>query len=143
MNRESSDFCEFCEGKLHKRVVRARFSYMGQTIYIDQVPARVCDRCGEQYYDGRVYERLVEIAKDPAHVRDNVVFPLARYDTDGPLPADARQPLPSRTAAGAFSLSTYCSPAPAVRPNAYAAAGPDVNESPLAWSTAAPAALSG
>ena len=92
MNRESSDFCEFCEGRLHERVVQARFSYVGRTVYIDHVPARVCDRCGEQYYDGRVYERMVEIAKDPGRAKGTIVFPLAEYDPTAPpspVPSDS------------------------------------------------------
>jgi YgiT-type zinc finger domain-containing protein len=91
MKRESSDFCEFCEGRLHEQVVLAGFSYMGRTLYIDHVPARVCDRCGEQYYDGRVYERMVEIAKDPRRSQGTIVFPLAQYDaalTPPAVPSD-------------------------------------------------------
>ena len=87
MNRESSDFCEFCEGRLHECVVQARFSYMGRTLYIDHVPARVCGRCGEQYYDGRVHERMVEIAKDPRRAQGTIVFPLAQYDATATPPA--------------------------------------------------------
>ncbi|MBM4033099.1 MAG: YgiT-type zinc finger protein [Planctomycetes bacterium] len=94
MKRERSDFCEFCEGKLRERVVQARFSYMGRTLYIDHVPARVCDRCGEQYYDGKVYERMVEIAKEPDRAKGTIAFPLADYDA-APPPA----PAPSDSAA--------------------------------------------
>jgi len=79
MSPKRSDFCEFCDGALRQRVVRAQFPYMGQTIYIDHVPARVCDRCGEQYYEGRVYERMAEIAKDPSRFVGEVRFPLAEY----------------------------------------------------------------
>ena len=142
MNRESCDFCEFCEGSLHKRVVQARFSYMGRTLYIDQVPARVCDRCGEQYYEGRVYERMVEIAKDPHRVQGTVVFPLAQFGADPPAPAAERGPEAPRASGDALSLTTYCSPARGVGPNAYATAGPDANECPMPWRPAGSPALS-
>ena len=93
MSKRNSDFCEFCDGTLQEQVVRARFHYMGQTLYIDHVPARVCDRCGEQYYGGRVYERMVEIAKDPRRVKGTVTFPLADYDADAASSLDTPEKL--------------------------------------------------
>ncbi len=55
--------CEFCDGAMEERLVLARFHYKGQTLYIDRVPASVCGKCGEQYFDTPVYKRLEEIAK--------------------------------------------------------------------------------
>ena len=72
--------CEFCDGALEQRVVRARFQFKGQTIYINHVPAWVCCRCGEQEFDGPVYERMEEIARDPGRIVDKIAFPLAEYD---------------------------------------------------------------
>lgn len=43
--------CEFCEGEVKQRRVLTRFRFEGQTIYVENVPAWVCDRCGEQYND--------------------------------------------------------------------------------------------
>lgn len=96
MKPERSDFCEFCEGTLRNRVVRAQFRYMGQTVYIDNVPARVCDRCGEQYYSGRVFERMAEIAQDPRRLVGTVSFPLADFAADAPSPLEVGEKVPSR-----------------------------------------------
>ena len=74
------DRCEFCQGKIEDRVVRARFHYKGQTIYVDNVPAWVCGRCHEQYFDAPVYKRLELIAKRRRQITKTVSFPLARYD---------------------------------------------------------------
>ena len=79
--------CEFCNGVLKQRVVRARFHYKGQTIYINHVPAWVCERCGEQEFDGPVYERMEEIARNPQRIAATITFPLADYDAAGPAPA--------------------------------------------------------
>ncbi len=76
----SDDQCEFCEGKVEYRSVRARFNFKGQTIYVDNVPAWVCAKCGEQYYDAPVYKRLEEIARNRDHVDRTICFPLAEYD---------------------------------------------------------------
>ena len=74
------DSCEFCEGKIKQRVVQARFRFRGQTIYVDGVPAWVCRRCGEQYFDAPVYKRLEKIARRRRSINKTICFPLARYD---------------------------------------------------------------
>jgi YgiT-type zinc finger domain-containing protein len=72
--------CEFCDGTLESRIVRARFAFRGQTVYVDRVPAWVCAHCGEQYYDAPVFKRLEGIAKQAHRIKKKVAFPLADYD---------------------------------------------------------------
>ena len=76
----NKDVCEFCDGKIEHRRIRARFHYKGDTIYVDNVPAWVCARCGEQYFDAPVYKRLEEIAKQRDRIEKTICFPLAEYD---------------------------------------------------------------
>ncbi len=80
MNMETKERCEFCQGKVEQRVIRARFHYKGQTIYVDGVPAWVCTKCGEQYFDAPVYKRLEEIARHSDAIKKTICFPLAEYD---------------------------------------------------------------
>ncbi len=80
MKTNVHDLCEFCDGKIEKRIVLARFRFKGQTIYIDHVPAWVCAKCGEQYFDAPIYKRLEEIAKHRAKIRKTICFPLADYE---------------------------------------------------------------
>ena len=77
---ERADPCEFCQGTVQRRVIRARFPFRGETIYVDKVPAWVCDRCGEQYFDAPVYKRLEKIAKNRRRIKKIISFPLAEYD---------------------------------------------------------------
>jgi len=74
-----NDLCEFCEGKVEHRIVRARFAFKGQVVYIDRVPAWVCPKCGEQYFDAPVYKRLEDIARHSDQITETVCFPLAQY----------------------------------------------------------------
>jgi YgiT-type zinc finger domain-containing protein len=76
----TQDLCEFCDGKLEERAIQARFHFKGQTIYVDGVPAWVCTKCGEQYFDAPVYKRLEKIAKHSSRIRKTICFPLAEYD---------------------------------------------------------------
>jgi YgiT-type zinc finger domain-containing protein len=61
-------------------LIRARFHFKGQTIYVDHVPAWVCTRCHEQYFDAPVYKRLEEIAKHRRKIKKTISFPLAEYN---------------------------------------------------------------
>jgi YgiT-type zinc finger domain-containing protein len=75
------DRCEFCEGEMEQRRVLARFRFKEQTIYVEDVPAWVCNRCGEQYFDAPVYKRLEEIARQREQIQRVICFPLAEFDT--------------------------------------------------------------
>ena len=74
------DQCEFCEGEMEQRRVLARFRFKGQTIYVENVPAWVCPKCGEQYFDAPVYKRLERIAQQRERVQKSISFPLAEFD---------------------------------------------------------------
>ncbi len=64
--------CEFCDGKIRNLYALARFSYKGETICISNVPAWVCAKCGEQYFDALVYKYLEGIAKHRANIKKEV-----------------------------------------------------------------------
>jgi YgiT-type zinc finger domain-containing protein len=72
--------CEFCEGSLEFRRIRARFQFKGDTIYVEGVPAWVCTKCGEQYFDAPVYKRLEDIARHRHRIKETICFPLAAYE---------------------------------------------------------------
>jgi len=65
---------------MEQQRVLARFRFKGETIYIDNVPAWVCNKCGEQYYDALVYKRLEEIAQQRERIQRVISFPLAEFD---------------------------------------------------------------
>lgn len=76
----NGDKCEFCEGEVRPKLLLARFHFKGQTIYVDNVPAWVCSKCGEQYFDAPVYKKLEEIARHRSRIKKTISFPLAEYD---------------------------------------------------------------
>ena len=75
-----SDRCEFCTGEMEQRRVLARFRFKGETIYIENVPAWVCNHCSEQYFDAPVYKRMEEIAQQRERIQRIISFPLAEFD---------------------------------------------------------------
>jgi YgiT-type zinc finger domain-containing protein len=75
-----NDKCEFCEGEMEQQRVLARFRYKGSTIYIENVPAWVCNKCSEQYFDAPIYKRLEKIAQQRERIKKTISFPLAEYN---------------------------------------------------------------
>ena len=74
------DRCEFCDGEMEQRRVLARFRFKGETIYVENVPTWVCNRCAEQYFDASVYKRLEQIAQQRERIQRTISFPLAEFD---------------------------------------------------------------
>jgi YgiT-type zinc finger domain-containing protein len=72
--------CEYCDGELEHRQVLTSFRYKSETIYIENVPAWVCNQCGEKYFDAPVYKRLERIAQQRNRIRRAISFPLAKFD---------------------------------------------------------------
>ncbi len=74
-----TEMCEYCEGVVKAAVIRVPFHYRKETIYIDHVPVRKCQQCGEIYYEAAVYKRLEKIAANRRAIKKRIEFPLADY----------------------------------------------------------------
>ncbi|MEW6621034.1 MAG: type II toxin-antitoxin system MqsA family antitoxin [bacterium] len=60
------DNCSFCGGKVIPQKVKVDYWWKGELTIIENVPAGVCQQCGEEYYEGKIVEdmeRLVESKK--------------------------------------------------------------------------------
>jgi len=61
--------CYFCKGKVLEQKVKVDFRWGQKLKIIEDVPARVCQQCGEQYFQSDVYkamEQLVASRKKPS-----------------------------------------------------------------------------
>ena len=76
---EKPEKCEYCDGTITDRIIRVPFHYRGSTIFIDNVPVRVCNKCGEIYFPAKVYKRLENIAANKKRIRSKISFALADY----------------------------------------------------------------
>ena len=55
--------CQACKrGTLERKVRNATFEADGTTVVIRNVPADVCDACGEGYFDPLTTDRLLDLA---------------------------------------------------------------------------------
>ena len=55
--------CSFCEGNLRQGYVDVIRRRDGRIYLFEHVPAKVCDKCGEQYYADEVLARMDDIIK--------------------------------------------------------------------------------
>jgi YgiT-type zinc finger domain-containing protein len=78
----NNDPCEFCDGTVEEAVTRVPFHYRKELIYVDNVPVKICRKCGELYFDATVYKRLERIAARRKTIRTKITFPLADYRKD-------------------------------------------------------------
>jgi YgiT-type zinc finger domain-containing protein len=60
---EKEDYCEFCNGIAKPTLVKRTFERHGQKFEYKNIPALVCEKCGEAYLDGAT---VVKIEKEIA-----------------------------------------------------------------------------
>ena len=71
--------CAVCSGQLHHTVTTYTQEYKGQIIVVENVPAWVCDQCGETYFDPDVVEQvqsLIWSGAAPARYIETPVYDL-------------------------------------------------------------------
>ncbi len=65
-DREEAFRCKYCGSETAEEVVQAALRTARGWLILEDVPARVCRLCGEQFYDDLTAERIERITADPA-----------------------------------------------------------------------------
>jgi YgiT-type zinc finger domain-containing protein len=73
--------CDFCDGMLSPRVVTVDWRRNGQLVVIENVPALVCNHCGERYYAQAVMRQMDEIGRSKRPGKRTIKVPVARFET--------------------------------------------------------------
>lgn len=71
--------CEYCNGELRPKTVTVHYRHKGKLVLIENVPARVCRRCGERYYDASTIEKMETIARRKSTVEKTVLVPIRDF----------------------------------------------------------------
>jgi YgiT-type zinc finger domain-containing protein len=71
-----------CEGDLKATRGREYFRYRQSLVIIEDVPAWVCNKCGERYHQARVYKKMRQIAAHREQITEHVSIPVAHYQED-------------------------------------------------------------
>ena len=77
MERDRCDFCS--EGRLRSQQVREYYREGKGLVVIEKVPAYVCDKCGERYYEASVAKQMRQLAKKGIRTKSKISFPLVRF----------------------------------------------------------------
>jgi YgiT-type zinc finger domain-containing protein len=75
-NNMQDETCEYCNGEVRAKTVTVHYRHKGKLVVIENVPARVCRRCGERYYDAVTVERMEAIARRKKTAEKTVVVPI-------------------------------------------------------------------
>jgi len=74
------DRCDFClEGRLRSQQVREYYRAGKGLVVMERVPAYVCEKCGERYYEAHEAKQMRQLAKRAPHVKARISFPLIRF----------------------------------------------------------------
>jgi YgiT-type zinc finger domain-containing protein len=75
------DRCTFCRGHLKEGKTQFIARAGDEVIVIREVPAFICDQCGEAYYSRETSEKIDEVMRD-AHSGKLCVRPLAAGEVE-------------------------------------------------------------
>ena len=57
--------CQYCGADTDENVVKAAFWGNTGLVAIEDIPARVCQECGEQFYDEETARKIEQVIADP------------------------------------------------------------------------------
>ncbi len=75
------DKCSFCEGHLHRKKTDFLVKVAGKIISINNVPAYICDNCGEAYYEPQESRNIDKIMTE-FHNKNFLAHPIAAGEID-------------------------------------------------------------
>ncbi|HET6946347.1 MAG TPA: YgiT-type zinc finger protein [bacterium] len=93
---EETYACEQCGSSTHEDLVSICLSHGERIVIVEKVPARVCDRCFEQYYDQLTTFRLDQLRGTgfkPADAARIVEVPVFTFPQDAAPEAEAKEPV--------------------------------------------------
>lgn len=72
--------CYFCKGKIVEKRVRVDFRWGDELVVIEDVPAEVCQQCGEKYFSSEVYKAMENLAKTKAKPVKHIAIDVIRFE---------------------------------------------------------------
>jgi YgiT-type zinc finger domain-containing protein len=83
-NDMSGEVCvRCCTGRLEAVCEREYFRHGQALVIIEDVPAWVCNKCGERYHHAHVYKKMRQIATQSDQITEHVRVPVAHYQEEG------------------------------------------------------------
>jgi YgiT-type zinc finger domain-containing protein len=68
--------CQFCGGTLMKKTVHLDLWRKEELYVLKNVPAKVCDQCGEKYFSSKIYGIIDKLLKEKSKPDETMVVPV-------------------------------------------------------------------
>jgi YgiT-type zinc finger domain-containing protein len=82
MSKHDFADCYFCGGVVEEDVISYMRKWRGEYLLIDNVPAGVCNQCGEKYFEAKVAEKMDNLMLQKEKVKRNISVPVIELDQD-------------------------------------------------------------
>ena len=76
--------CYFCRAKVVEQLVTIDYRWGDMLVVIKDVPAGVCQQCGEKYLESGVYKELERLAKRKRHLTGKMTVDILAYEASAP-----------------------------------------------------------
>ena len=77
--REKVKRCYFCKGRVAEQRIRVDFRWGNELVVIEDVPAEVCQQCGEKYFSPEVYKEMENLAKTKEKPVKHIAIDVIRF----------------------------------------------------------------
>jgi YgiT-type zinc finger domain-containing protein len=74
------DKCYFCKAKVVQQQVTIDYRWGNDLVVINDVPASVCQQCGEKYLESGVYKELERLAKSKSHLMGKITVDILAFE---------------------------------------------------------------
>lgn len=74
--------CYFCKGEVIRQQVTIDYRWGDDLVVIKNVPAGVCQQCGEKYLSSVVYKELEKLAKNKNHVKTKITVDVLAFESN-------------------------------------------------------------
>ncbi|MBI4744645.1 MAG: type II toxin-antitoxin system MqsA family antitoxin [Actinobacteria bacterium] len=71
--------CYFCGGTIKKKKVRVDYRWGNELTILENVPAWVCNQCGEKYFDTEVAKKMERLAKAKEKVKKSINVSIKEF----------------------------------------------------------------
>jgi len=71
--------CAMCGGKLKEKRVKVELWVGDELIVIEDVPARVCEACGEKYFSAEVSKKIDELISTRPKAKKRLEVPVFTF----------------------------------------------------------------
>jgi len=78
-NKKTKELCDFCGGTLYSKTVPLEFRIKGELIVIEDVPAEVCNRCGQKYLSAQTDAGIEQLFKTKPHADKTITVPVFQW----------------------------------------------------------------